>query len=59
MTYAELLNQLYQMPKDRLEDTVTVYDPSQDDFCGVLTTNTSGDRNDVLDPGHLFLVLNS
>jgi hypothetical protein len=59
MTYAQLLDQLYRMPKDRLEDTVTVYDPQRDDFCGVITTGTSGDQNDVLDPGHFFLVINT
>jgi len=59
MTYAQLLNRLYEMPKDRLEDTVTVYDPERDEFCGVMTTGTAGPDNDVLDFGHLFLVVNS
>lgn len=60
MTYAELLNALYELPKDRLEDTVTVYDPDRDDFCGVNHTGISiVDKNDVLDSGHFYLVLNS
>jgi hypothetical protein len=60
MTYAELLNALYELPKDRLEDTVTVYDPDRDDFCGVNHTGISiTDKNDVLDHGHFYLVLKS
>jgi hypothetical protein len=60
MTYAQLLNALYEMPKDRLEDTVTVYDPDRDDFCSVNHTETATEKdNDVLDPGHFFLTLKS
>jgi hypothetical protein len=56
MTYAELLNLLYQMPKDRLEDTVTIKDVTQDEYYGVTGFEIAKDENnDVLDEGHLFL----
>ena len=60
MTYAELLNALYELPKDRLEDTITVYDPDRQEFYPVNHTETAGEKdNDVLDPGHFFLTLKS
>jgi len=35
MTYAQLLEQLQKLPADKLQNTVTVYDPDRDDFCPV------------------------
>jgi len=58
MTYAQLLNRLYKMPKDRLEDTVTVFDPSNDEFLPVITTGeVHAEKEDRLDPGHCYLVI--
>jgi hypothetical protein len=58
MTYAELLNILYAMPKDRLEDDVVVFDAEEDEFYPVSSAEFSNEEtNDVLDQGHLFLVL--
>ena len=60
MTYAELLNALYELPKDRLEDTVTVYNPDTNDFCAINHSEVANEKdNDVLDPGHFYLVLTS
>jgi len=60
MTYHQLIEELKKIPADRLNDTVTVYDPDQDDFCGVNHTEIAEEKdNDVLDPGHFFLVLKS
>ena len=60
MTYAQLIEALGTIPFERLNDTVTVYDPDQDDFCGVNHTEIAEEKdNDVLDPGHFFLVLKS
>jgi hypothetical protein len=57
MTYAELLNILYSMPKDRLEDTITIYDAENDEYYPITRTEFSDEEtNDVLDKGHLFLV---
>jgi hypothetical protein len=60
MTYKQLLNELKKLPKERLEDTVTVYDPDRDDFCSINHAEVStDDANDVLDPDHFYLVLTS
>jgi hypothetical protein len=56
MTYAELLNILYSMPKDRLEDTITIYIDSMDEYFGVTGSDIADEKtNDVLDNGHLYL----
>ena len=58
MTYKELLEELQQLDPARLEDTVTIYDPYQDEMIAVVHTATAEeDDNDVLDPGHFYLVL--
>lgn len=58
MTYAELLNILWSMPKDRLEDDVTVYITSMDEYFAITGHETAEEKNnDVLDNGHLFLKL--
>jgi hypothetical protein len=60
MTYKELIEELQKLPADRLNDTVTVYDPDRDDFCGINHTSIAlAEHNDVLDPGHLYLVTTS
>ena len=56
MTYSELLNILYAMPKDRLEDTITIYDQNADEYFAVTGSEVADEKtNDVLDNGHLFL----
>lgn len=58
MTYRQLLQELQNLPEDRLNDTVTVHDPYEVEFIPVVHTNIASEiDNDVLDPGHLFLVL--
>jgi len=58
MTYAELIEELGKIPFDRLNDTVTVYDPDRDDFCGVKKMAIADEKiDDTLDPGHAYLVL--
>lgn len=58
-TYEDLLNRLKKLPPDRLQDTVTVYNPPLDEFIGVSGTDICDEAdNDVLDHNHLFLVLN-
>lgn len=60
MTYKELLEQLQQLPQERLEDTVTVHDPYQDEMIAVVHTETAEEDDcDVLDPGHFYLIMNS
>ena len=60
MTYRELIEELKTIPEDRLGDTITVYDPDRDDYCGVNHISVALDNNnDVLDEGHAYLVLRS
>ena len=58
MTYKELIEQLQQLPSERLEDTVTVHDPYEDEMIAVVHAETATEDDiDVLDPGHFYLVL--
>jgi hypothetical protein len=60
MTYKELIEELQKLPADRLNDTVTVYDSDRDEYVGVNHTSIAlAEHNDVLDPGHLYLVTTS
>jgi len=60
MTYKQLIKSLMEIPAERLDDTVTVFDPDQDDFCGVNHLELATEEtNDVLDAGHAYLVLKS
>ena len=46
------------MPKDRLEDTITIYDAQDDEFFGVHAINVANkDVNDQLDDGHAYLII--
>jgi hypothetical protein len=57
MTYKELLEKIQQLPADRLDDSVTIYDPLTQEYCGVLGAFLADEYDtDVLDPGHLFIV---
>jgi hypothetical protein len=53
MTYLQLLQRIQLMPTERLHDTVTVYDPYEDEYIAVIGTDVCLDHN------HLYLILNS
>lgn len=36
MTYRELVDQLLRLPPERLDDTVTVYEPYEDEYIAVV-----------------------
>jgi len=55
MTYKELLEALKELPTERLTDTVTVYEPYEDEYIAVIDTCSA--ISDVLDEGHLVLNL--
>jgi hypothetical protein len=58
MTYKQLLEELQELPTDRLNDTVTVFEPYEDEFIAVTSTGIASERTvDVLDAGHFYLVL--
>lgn len=60
MTYKDLLQELLDMKKltpERLDDTVTVFEPYEDEFIPVVSVGFASEANDVLDPDHFYLVL--
>ena len=58
MTYKELLEQLQALPKERLEDTVTVYEPYEDEYIAIIETGIAQEsETNVLDDGHFYLTL--
>ncbi len=57
MTYAELLVRIYNLSPERLQDTVTVWNSEIDEFQAVSAVDIADDNCDVLDTGHLFLVV--
>jgi len=60
MTYKQLIKSLMEIPAERLNDDVTVFDPDREDFCVVNHVELSDEKtNDVLDAGHAYLVLKS
>lgn len=59
MTYKELLDRLNQLPAERLDDTVAVYDPYEDEYIFVIETDTheEDNPNHVMEKDQLFLIL--
>ena len=57
MTYRELLTKLQSMDDARLDDTVTVFEPYEEEYVAVVEALITTDECDVLDAGHLFLTL--
>ena len=58
MTYLQLLHRLQTIPTDRLHDTVTVYDPYEDEYIAVIGTDVCDEAdNDVIDHNHLYLIM--
>lgn len=58
MTYKELLNELLKLNPERLEDTVTVYEPYEDEYISVIDTDQAVESQcDVLDDGHFVLIM--
>jgi hypothetical protein len=57
ITYAELIENLKALPPEKLNDTATVYVPGVGEFYPVMTTEVLDVSQDVLDPGHLVMVV--
>lgn len=68
ITYSQLFEALHTIPKERLQDTVTVFDPNKDEYIAVIETKVldtptqdlhpkSRCYNLLLEAGHFFLVL--
>jgi hypothetical protein len=58
ITYRELIRRLTAIPSERLDDNVTIYDESNDEYYPVQETFITKE-NDVLDKGHLVLQVNN
>lgn len=56
VTYRQLSKMILDLPKDHIDDDVTIFDPLLDEFFFILTTNIE-ETTDVLDKGHLYLVM--
>jgi hypothetical protein len=59
MTYLQLLQRLQTMPTERLDDTVAVYDPYEDEYVFVIETDTheEDNPNHVMQKDQLYLIL--
>ena len=56
MTYEQLINELQKLPKERLQDTVTIFDTAEDEMVAVAGFGIADEADtDVLDTGHFFL----
>ena len=55
MTYLELLEKLQCLPNSTLQQTVTFYDISQDEFVDASECHYSDNDTQVLDPNHLYI----
>lgn len=54
ITYLQLIHKLGSIPSERLDDNVSVYDESEDEYYPVEDTFITNE-DDVLDKGHLVL----
>lgn len=54
MTYKDLLNQLANLTEKQLNQTVTVFHGSQDEYYPVYSTGVTNEA-DVLDADHFYL----
>lgn len=58
MTYKQLLEELQTLTPEQLEATVTINEPYNDEYIAVVYSNIAEEAsNDVLDPGHYYLIL--
>jgi hypothetical protein len=58
MTYLQLLQRLQTIPTERLHDTVTVYDPYEDEYIAVIETDVCDEAdNDKIEHNQLYLIL--
>ena len=58
MTYLELAEKLQCCSKETLQQEVTIYDISDDEFIPASETHYTDDNSQVLDPKHLYIVSN-
>lgn len=58
MTYRQLFDELKTFDDARLDDTVTIYNPDQDEMYSTLGIGVAAeDDTDLLDEGHIYIIL--
>jgi hypothetical protein len=56
MTYEQLIDELQKLPKERLQDTVTLFDTAEDEMVSVAGCGIADEADtDLIDPGHFYL----
>jgi len=56
MTYEQLINELQKLPKEHLQDTVTIFDTAEDEMVAVAGFGIADEADtDLIDPGHFYL----
>lgn len=58
LTYRQLLEYLKEIPEDRLNDNVTLFDHENWEYFPAGFIETAGDNDGVLDLGHMYIVFN-
>lgn len=59
MTYRNLLKKLQETNGMRLDDDVSIFDVTTDEYMSVKCVEEAQEDNDVLDEGHLVIVIES
>lgn len=54
MNYKQLIKILESMPKEKLNDDVTVYFANDDEYYGIESIQINNDTN-VIDNGHIYI----
>lgn len=58
MTYKDLLEELNKLTEEQLNQTVTIYEPYQDEYIAAVDTCVSTEFEcDALDEGHFYIIL--
>jgi len=58
MTYLDLLTDLEQLSPEQLQQTVTIFDPKEEEYIEAIDGFEVDDTQDVLDAGHYVIVPN-
>jgi hypothetical protein len=54
-TYRDLMEFFNKIPKERLDDNITIFNSNDGEFYPVTRIEIAGDETDVLDKGHVYL----
>jgi len=57
ITYRQLREKLNSLPEKNLDDHVTMYDQSSDEYYSAEAIEVTSGENEVLEEGHLFIII--